>query len=612
MTTRIAWILLLAAAAVRLAYLDVPPLDFHATRQYRSALIARAQSDTALAALTPPQRAAATQAGKMRLLEPPIVESVARATWAIAGREDLRLPRLLSVFAWLLGCWAVWRILRNEWPMAALVAMGLVAFTPYSIDASRAFMPDPLMVGLMTAALAAIVANHRASSPATRLTRVLLTAAALVVKPMAGLLIAPVMLGLDVQRRGWRGTISAGLSILVAALPVAAYYAWLLQSGSSIGDNRFFPELWGRSSFWLGWLAMIARVVGLPLFFLAVMLSVATRGTWRILVAALWGGYLLLGLGFSHHISTHDYYSLPLIPVVALAIGAGLTSLRPHVSARTHRSVSVGTVVIALVSWAMTPTAAAPWGDPTRALTRARAYADLGSRTGHSLRVITLDGDYGYPIAYHGLVGTSQLPLSIDRSLAALSGGTVPPLADTFRARRGEFFLATVQAELDAAPDLAPWLDQRAVRLGRDGTDTAWAWTLYDLRVAAPRPVPVPDPADVSVPFGWMDTPGDPITLGADSVLLQGWALDDRGLDRVDVFAVTPSGDVRLGQATRAGRREDLAAIHPTAPDIDRSGWAFSLVPIDRDTRLTGLRVVAVDATGRTAEIGRRQVVVVR
>lgn len=612
MMTRVAWLILAVAALVRLVHLGVPPLDFHATRQYRSALIARAQSDTALDALTPAQRAAAVQAGRMRLLEPPIVESVARATWAIAGREDLRLPRLLSILAWLLACWSVWRILRDAWSPGALLAMAVMAFTPYSIDASRAFMPDPLMVGLLTAGLAAIVIDHRASSPASRAARLVLTAAALVVKPMAGLLLAPALLLLDMQRRGLRGILTAGVTIAAAALPVVVYYAWLLQQGSSVGDNRFFPELWGRSSFWLGWLSMISRVIGLPLLLVALLLSMAARGGLFVMVVGLWSGYLALGLAFSHHISTHDYYSLPLIPIVALAIGAGVSSLRHRVSSSTHRSVMIGTVAAVLVSLAMTPAAAAPWGDYAKAEARTRAYAELGARTGHSLRVVTLDGDYGYPIAYHGLVGTSQLPLSIDRSLSAVSGGTLPPLAETFRGRGGEFFLPTVQAELDAAPDLLRWLDQRATLVDRRGTPESWTWALFDLRPGAATPAGVSDPEDRSQPFGWMDTPGDPITLGATTVVLQGWALDDRALARIDVVADTPTGRRRLGQATRAGRREDVAAIHPTAPGLDRAGWAFDLLPLDRDTGLTALTVIAVDATGRTAELGRRQVFLVR
>ncbi|MBK9600225.1 MAG: hypothetical protein IPO36_00010 [Anaerolineales bacterium] len=34
----------------------------------------------------------------------------------------------------------------------------------------------------------------------------------------------------------------------------------------------------------------------------------------------LWAGYALFGIYFNYHISSHDYYSLPLIPIVALSL----------------------------------------------------------------------------------------------------------------------------------------------------------------------------------------------------------------------------------------------------------------------------------------------------
>ena len=45
-------------------------------------------------------------------------------------------------------------------------------------------------------------------------------------------------------------------------------------------------------------------------------------GPARTLLVGLWGGYVLLGFAFAHHIHTHNYYSLQLIPVVALSLGA--------------------------------------------------------------------------------------------------------------------------------------------------------------------------------------------------------------------------------------------------------------------------------------------------
>ena len=37
---------------------------------------------------------------------------------------------------------------------------------------------------------------------------------------------------------------------------------------------------------------------------------------------AVWVGYFVYGMTFSHHISTHDYYQLPFVPAVAIGIAA--------------------------------------------------------------------------------------------------------------------------------------------------------------------------------------------------------------------------------------------------------------------------------------------------
>ena len=40
----------------------------------------------------------------------------------------------------------------------------------------------------------------------------------------------------------------------------------------------------------------------------------------RSFLFGIWGAYLVFGLYFNYHISTHDYYSLPLIAIVAVSL----------------------------------------------------------------------------------------------------------------------------------------------------------------------------------------------------------------------------------------------------------------------------------------------------
>ena len=84
------------------------------------------------------------------------MERLAVAAYAVAGREDLRWPRLISIAGWTLAAFGVaWLVVLSGAPgWASLLALALFWWMPYGIDASRAFMPDPLMTGLLMLSLA--------------------------------------------------------------------------------------------------------------------------------------------------------------------------------------------------------------------------------------------------------------------------------------------------------------------------------------------------------------------------------------------------------------------------------------------------------------------------
>lgn len=99
----------------------------------------------------------------------------------------------------------------------------------------------------------------------------------------------------------------------------------------------------------------------------------------------------------------------------------------------------------------------------------------------HSGRIATLDGDYGYPLAYHGLIGTRQLALSIDRSLAILSGQQLSSTLAQLQATDAEYFVGTVFAEVAAQPDLQQWLITDARLLEQAGGASWWRYAVWEL-----------------------------------------------------------------------------------------------------------------------------------
>lgn len=85
-----------------------------------------------------------------------------------------------------------------------------------------------------------------------------------------------------------------------------------------------------------------------------------------------------------------------------------------------------------------------------------------------------------------------------------------------------------------------------------------------------------------SAPFGSFDAPGNGATI-AGEVAVTGWAVDDSGIARVDIYRAPVSGEpntpVFIGTATEVlGARSDVASVYPTYPGKDSSGWGYMLL----------------------------------
>ena len=483
-------IVLAAGLLVRLVSLDVPPLGFHPARQYRSALIARANSPAAQRAFSPAERVAARRmAQAQEEIEPEIMEAVAVAAYGVIGREDLRAPRLVSILAWLVGAVSMTWLLRlaGTGRTFEIGAMVFTLFAPFGVDASRAFMPDPLMVGLTMAALALTFRHHCRPSAFWAVLRVIVAGAAIYVKPMAGFVIAPAVLALDVTRLGaWRGLLVAGLTMATAAVPGAAHYVTLIASGNPVAENRIFLDLWMRPAFWARWLERMREVAGIPALALSAAGLWFGRGALRLLLSSTWAGYAVMGLLFTHHVSTHDYYSLPLVPLAGASLAYGTRALTLRFPSYA-RGVAVAAILIIGLTWLPALTSRGYYGDVARARQAAADYERIGDLTHHSARVVSLDLSYGFALAYHARIVTLQLPLSYDLAIADLTGRSETSIA-RLAEFKGEYFIGTDRGELDAQPGLRDLLEQRHQLLDRGGASDDWRYVVYDL--TGPR---VPD-----------------------------------------------------------------------------------------------------------------------
>jgi 4-amino-4-deoxy-L-arabinose transferase-like glycosyltransferase len=319
------------ATAVRVVRLGTPPLDFHPTRQLRSALLARFIYLEASPAVQH-WRLEVIRAAPPPLYEPPVLEYVAARLYRLTG-ETLAVPRLLSVTAWLAGGLLLFCLARRYGGDAgAFVALAFYLLLPFGVEASRSIQPDPLMVTLIIASALALLRFSERHTLVRLLVFALAAAAATLAKPMAIALVVAGTMGVALWQRvvcrSPRLAWGLAAALLISLLPAAWYYGRDLLGGGTMSPYAgqiVMPRLLLSFFFWRGWPAQIWKVVGLVPFVVAILGSLrAPKGSSRWLLGGLWCGYGVYALVCSYPAATHDYYHLQLVPIVALGIAAAV------------------------------------------------------------------------------------------------------------------------------------------------------------------------------------------------------------------------------------------------------------------------------------------------
>ena len=209
-------------------------------------------------------------------------------------------------------------------------------------------------------------------------------------------------------------------------------------------------------------------MLGLLGFFLT------TDRRFRSMLFGLWGAYLLYGLYFNYHSATHDYYQLPLIPIVAVSLaplgGWFFARLAEAASGWQRTVVSIILMVgIIMVVWNV------------RGQIKTVDYrkdAVMWTQVGeivHGRSVIGLVEDYGSALEYYGYRTIPTWPYSGDTKY--LLGGEMP-IKELFKdfSSKKDLFLVTDFDELDRQPALKELLKKYPILESGDG------FAIYDMR----------------------------------------------------------------------------------------------------------------------------------
>ncbi len=245
-----------------------------------------------------------------RLVEFPIFNLIHYGIIKVAPFGSLEFwGRIVSVVASLVSAICVYVLVKKHVSIAAgLVSMAVFLFMPFNIYFSRVILPDPLMVSLALAALVAL--DWRPKWIAY-----VLAALAVSVKPTAVFLLLPVLLSWR-----WAAITTVGPFLIWRMWQqfhpegIAPSF-WLLNGDKIRFKGAFFRWIFGDrlGRLMLGYWGMWPALNGI--------LSLPKDLWWLV------GGSVMYLFIFATGNVRHDYYQIPVIPVVSILVGVGIVSL---------------------------------------------------------------------------------------------------------------------------------------------------------------------------------------------------------------------------------------------------------------------------------------------
>ena len=463
--------------AIRLYDMTDLPLEFHSTRQLLSLLKARGMYYENNSNFSPEERTFAVQQWNLRAsVEPEFFERIVAWTYQFTG-EQVWVARAYSSTFWIIGGVFLYLLARRHTSDdGAIAATAVYLLMPYAIIASRSFQPDPLMTMLIIMFLWAVwewastltaksakgakknqenlsgLSELRGSrvSWAFAILAGLFGGLAIFIKFPAAFFIVGGGLGAVLSHRSMKEALKNPQLYVMAflgILPGAGYLIYGIFVQDFLGQQfggRFIPSLFLSPSYYVGWLNMLNLVIGGFTLMLALLGIFFFDDKKSRFLLGLWAGYALFGFYFNFHIHTHDYYSLPLISIVALSIAP----LADFLFAKLAQLTTTNLLRLSAFSLLLFGISSSTWNvrnqlNAVDYRPQAEMWAEIRTVTdGYNL--VGLTQDYGARLAYWGWQSITSWPTSGDLRYANERGG-IQNLEENFSelASKKDLFLIT-------------------------------------------------------------------------------------------------------------------------------------------------------------------------
>jgi hypothetical protein len=221
---------------------------------------------------------------------------------------------------------------------------------------------------------------------------------------------------------------------------------------------RFFPQLWVDAAYYVRWRNIISNTLGFGPFLLALVgIFLARPGRDRDLLLGSLAGYLVYGLIFAYHISTHNYYQLPLFVFISLSLAVVGKSIFQVMSEVNSPSIILRMAVLGIL---LVGIGSEMWNVRVKLLrddfrSEPQFWAELGDKLGHTTPVLGLTRDYGNRLAFWGWQQVEEWPTTGDQNLRELAGKS-KTFEEIFadRIQGKQYFVVTHFKQFDNQPEL--------------------------------------------------------------------------------------------------------------------------------------------------------------
>ncbi len=478
--------LLAGGFGLRMVDLTDQPIDFHPTRQLRSAIIARGMYYQLLPTADPVQRELARSFWlSTGQYEPPMLERLVAATYLLAGTEELWIARIYTSLFWIIAAIALFDLARRMATKAAwgsaLIAAAYFVFLPFGVQASRSFQPDPFMVMWIVSAANLLYRWSEQQTWKRALLFGLLAGMAVLTKVVAFYIVGGAALGLVLFTLGFKRSLRsphAWAMLVLTLAPSAIYYL-----GRSGRASEFFSS-WTLAlshllldpATYARWLSMLSDLMGLAALMAGLVGVLIAAPRQRAFLLGLWGGYLVYGLFLPYQMYTHNYYHLQLIPIIALSLVPVVELVVEAVQSQKFigRAALVGVILVG-IGFASLLSIVEFRQEDHRVETA--YWQEIASYLPVDGKIIALTQDYGYRLMYYGWRKVTLWPNRGERAISSLRGSE-KEFEEYFSKRTEDksYFLITAFNQFEDQPDLMKMLEEHFPVVA-EGT----GYLIYDL-----------------------------------------------------------------------------------------------------------------------------------